>query len=649
MISSATQLRKLDSFASPTHPSPFKRPFKTNVLLILDSVKSCGILYALSRIGFYAGRMTVNHGRRIQHFMFDRIWLKWLCWILIVPESPDPAYQHWLIEHYPNRWALNSLKTKVSQMHYRPLISIVLPVYKSFLPYLSECIESVRRQIYLDWELCIVDDGSREPALRKMLLRFAQRDPRIKIKFRDENGHIVRATNEALALSSGDFVAFLDHDDILPPHALYKTVDFISNHPDTDILYSDAGMIDSSGRSICPLFKPQWNPESLISVMYPNHLTVYKRSLVINQGGLRSGFEGSQDYEMFLRLSEITDRIYRIPDILYYWRAHPGSTALSIESKPYSKIAAERALQDALERRNESGHIRMDPEFRYFEVQFPVLSKLLVSIVIVDETGSDFNPCIDSIISRTRYPEYEILVVSSFPENRHPEKLKRLMPSPAENSFGRLAQLAVRETRGDFLIFVNPDLHATRPDWIEQLIGQVQRKPIGAAGNLILDNDNRVYHAGILHGKLWRFQGMSYSECRKNTWFNILGNISALSGDCLACRKDVYLEAGGFDPSLTRCTAAVDFCFNLLHRNYRNVYIPHPLMTLNRSPHPQYVLPEEPQAADRDWATLKKRWLVYIQDDPCYNPNLSLRFNDYRIKNRCAAEEEALLECLPNS
>lgn len=261
------------------------------------------------------------------------------------------SYGLWQIKNTPRPADLQKLTETVELFGDRPLISVVMPVFNAPEPYLQAAIESVLAQIYPNWELCIADDASTAPHIRPILEQYQAQDRRIKITFRETNGHISECSNSALALATGDFVALLDHDDLLTPDALYEVALLINRHPQVDMIYSDEDKINEQGQLQDPFFKPDWCPDSFLSRMYTCHLGVYRRSVLTAIGGFRVGFEGSQDYDLVLRVTEKTDQIFHIPKILYHWRLHPQSTASQPASKGYTVDAAQKALEEALQRR----------------------------------------------------------------------------------------------------------------------------------------------------------------------------------------------------------------------------------------------------------------------------------------------------------
>ena len=298
---------------------------------------------------------------------------------------------------------------------YQPLISIIVPVFNPQEKYLRAALESVINQTYQHWELCLADDASTQPHVQLIFKEYAQKDSRIKIVFREENGHISQASNSALEQATGEFIALLDHDDLLTPDALEEVVKLLNQHPVADMIYSDEDKIDDHNRLTEPNYKSDWCPDSFLSRMYTCHLGVYRRSLVNEIGGFRVGFEGSQDYDLVLRLTEKTDKIFHIPKILYHWRIHPASASASGEAKPYAYEAAVKALTKAIHRRGEPGRVLSHTQpLGHYTVRYQIDGFKRVSIIILTrDSWHLLNQCLISIFNQTIYQNYEVIVIDN--------------------------------------------------------------------------------------------------------------------------------------------------------------------------------------------------------------------------------------------
>ncbi len=480
------------------------------------------------------------------------------------------------------------MRATVDLLPYRPTISILMPVHNTPERYLRAAIESVVAQVYPDWELCIADDASTDGRVRDVLSEFATRDPRVKVAFRAENGHIARASNSALELASGEFVALLDHDDILTADALYEVALLLNRDRDADMIYSDEDKVDEAGTLSDPFFKPDWCPESFMSRMYTCHLGVYRRALVQSIGGFRAGFEGSQDYDLVLRLSEKTSRIEHVRRILYHWRVHPASSS-GLCSKPYAHSAARRALREALERRGEPGEVyEVGGVPGTYLVRYHLKEPPRVSVILTPcDEPADVSRCLSSVLENAAHPDLEIiLVVGDAPNSgvvgppagcaQQDERLKTLW---CAGNLSRMRNHGVAMSTGRYLVFLDSSTQVISADWLSAMAEYAQRGPIGAVGTLLLQPDDTVRHAGIFIAPsgVEEFSHRGYSADSPG-YFHMLksvNNCSAVSGACLMIRREVFEQVGGFDESLSDLPADIDLCQRTRAAGYRNVCLPH--------------------------------------------------------------------------
>jgi GT2 family glycosyltransferase len=584
------------------------------------------------------------------------------------PASPvEPASDHDVLESDHNRRAsvdpyllwmqkfgareidLQRMRELVPLLPRRPLISVVMPTYDTPERYLRASIDSVRAQVYPDWELCIADDASRDPRVRRILEEYAGLDPRIKLTFRAQNGHISRATNSALETATGEFVAFLDHDDQITPDALFECALVANRVPDIDMMYSDEDKIDEAGTLRDPFFKPDWNPDTFLSRMYTCHFGVYRRSLVESLGGLRPEFDGSQDYDLVLRLTERTTRIHHIAKVLYHWRVHPRSTASNGEVKSYATSAAERAISEAIARRGEPGRVsaRKDAPGTYI-VRYAIRDRKKVSVIIPTRNhGEDVNRCLKSIFAKTTYDHFEIVLLDNGSDekaslrtfekwSKHDPRVKVVRYDVPFN-FSRINNHAVAHTDGHYLLLLNNDTEVISADWMEAMVEQAQRPSIGAVGALLLYPDNTVQHAGVIVG-LGGVAGHSHKHYPSNApgyFFTLraINNFSAVTAACLMVRRSVYDQVGGLNEELTIAFNDVDFCLKIREAGYRNVYLPHVKLYHFESKSRGYeATPEQVQRFQGEIQIMQRRWNTEGTHDPCYSPNLTLRSEDFAIR-----------------
>ncbi|MBE9163728.1 tetratricopeptide repeat protein [Tychonema sp. LEGE 06208] len=563
----------------------------------------------------------------------------------------DPAYTKWRAKNSPREADLRKMAEIVEIFNYKPLISIVMPAYNTPENYLQEAIESVLNQIYPYWELCIADDASNAPHVKQILEEYAAKDSRIKVAYRTKNGHISHCSNSALELATGEFVSLLDHDDTLTPEALYEVVLLLNRHPEADMIYSDEDKIYQDRELINPFFKPEWSPDSFLSRMYTCHLGTYRRSLINEIGGFRAGFEGAQDYDLVLRFTEKTDKIFHIPKILYHWRMHAGSAAGGVEAKPYAYDAGQKALQEAIERRGEPGKIEGVPYFLgHFIARYKIADYKRVSIIIpTRDLGDVLDNCLESIFTKSVYPNYEVIVIDNGSQEQHTAEI--LDKWTAKESarfksyrldipfnFSKINNYAASKAEGDYLLFLNNDTEVITPDWIDGMVEQAQRSSIGAVGNLLVYSDNKIQHAGVVMGLGGGVAGHSYYHMPRSIpgyFGNVVGmnNVSAVTAACLMCRREVFESVGGFDEELTVAYNDVDLCLKMLEKGYRNIYLPHVVLYHHESKSRGYEdSPEKKERLRKESKLMESRWQKYIDNDPYYSPHLTRACQDSGIR-----------------
>jgi O-antigen biosynthesis protein len=539
--------------------------------------------------------------------------------------SLDEQYRHWLYVHRLTPDRREALVRASASFSYRPKISIVMPTYNTDPRWLREAIESVRGQIYDNWELCIADDGSTLPATRVALRRLDRRNSRIRVNFLPGNLGIGGASNEALALATGEFVGFLDHDDLLKPEALLEVVRLLNREGDLDFIYSDEDKLDAKGQLVEPFFKPDWSPDLLTSVNYVTHFSVYRAAILDQVGGLRAGYDGSQDYDLALRVTEVTDRIAHIPKPLYTWRKVPGSAAASVDAKPFAREAARRALADSLVRRRYPGEVVDGLAHGRYRVKYDIVGDPRVAIVIPTRDRVDLlRPCVESIQAKSTYRNYEIVVI----DNNSAEKETlaylsnfggRVLEFRQEFNFSRMMNFAVREVDCDAVILLNNDTEVISSEWIEALLEHGQRPGVAAAGARLLFPDGRPQHEGIIIG----FAGGAAGNVDHGGFYGLgdtVRNCSAVTAACMLTRPEVYWDLAGFDERLRVAFNDVDFCLRAREKGYSIVYTPYALLYHIESATRKRLHPRE------DERFFRERWGQPGEyRDPYYNPNFRPR------------------------
>lgn len=469
------------------------------------------------------------------------------------------------------------------------LFSILMPVYNVEIKWLEAAIDSVRRQNYENWELCIADDCSTDLKVRAYLESL--QDSRIKIQFQEKNGGISAATNAAAALASGDYLILMDNDDELAPHALYEFYQRIGQ-TDADILYSDQDIIDEKGNHREPFHKPDWSYDLLLSQMYIGHLLGFRKNLFEEVGGFRSEYNGSQDYDLMLRLVEKTQKIEHIAKILYYWRALPSSTAANPESKPYAQTAGLAAIQSHLDRFYGVGRAKAEETDALFvyDVRFLQKEKPLVSIIMPTKDHADYlKNVIDSIEQKTVYPDYEVIILNNRSEEEETERYfkqvqktyqnVRVVDAMFEFNWSKLNNFGIRHAKGEVFIFMNNDMDVITPDWMERLVEQAMREEVGVAGGLLLYEDGTIQHAGVVAGMGgWAdhvFKGMKpvhYGSPFISPM--VKRNVTAVTGACMAISRKTIEAIGNFDEHFMICGSDIEICIRAINRGYVNVYDP---------------------------------------------------------------------------
>lgn len=541
------------------------------------------------------------------------------------------------------------LRRRADSIQNPPLISIILPVYNTQPEWLSRCIESVLGQLYKRWELCIADDASTNEETRATLSAYAERDSRIKLRLRESNGHISAASNSALEMATGEWVALLDHDDELPSYALYAVVQAIANNPDAGLLYSDEDKVSALGERFDPYFKSEWNPDLFYGHNMISHLGVYRTDLVNRVGGFREGYEGSQDYDLALRCIEQLQphQIVHIPHVLYHWRAIPGSTALAVGEKSYAAVAAERALTDHFQRIGQQG-VRVEAIEGGNRIHHPLpeSGEPRVSLIIPTRDRVDLlKVCVSSILERTDYDNYEIVIVDNQSVERATheyfaelagEKRVRIFSFDEPFNYSRMNNAAVATSDADVIGLINNDIEVIGAGWMREMVSHAIRPEIGCVGAMLYYPDDTIQHAGVILGA----GGVAnHAYLRFNRGYvgyvgraRVAQNLSAVTGACLLVRRSVYGEVQGLDERLRVAFNDVDFCLRVRQQGYRNLWTPHAELYHHESASRGVEdTPEKRARFAREVEFMLEHWEEQLMDDPAYSPNLSLTAETFKL------------------
>ncbi len=533
-----------------------------------------------------------------------------------------------------------AMRARAGELPYQPLMSVIMPVYDTDEAWLRHAIDSVRRQLYPRWELCIADDHSPRPHVRTVLQEYAQRDSRIRVLWRDRNGHISAASNSALSLATGEFVALLDHDDELAEQALYAVVEELNRYPNADLLYSDEDKLDRRGRRYDPFFKPDWNPDLFYSLNLVTHLAVYRRLVLEAVGGFREGLEGSQDYDLTLRVIERIPAaaIRHIPHVLYHWRAIPGSVALASGEKEYAYEAARRAIRAHLQRRGVAADVQSAPgNPTRHRVVYPLPTPAPFVSLILPVTGrSELVPrTVAALLAHTGYAPFELLLAGARAAETAPllrelrdDSRLRVLDGRADAPAAAVAE-ALPCVRGDIVALLG-SVEPITDQWLTEMVRHACRPEIGAVGAKLYDQAGAIAHAGIVLGadgvaaRIHR--GVPPSEASRITRLWTTQNYSAVSGACLVVRRELLEEVGGVDAAnLPSAYFDLDLCLRLGEAGYRTVWTPYAELRWLDAGAPG--LPATGiggrTLADEE-RYVASRWAAVIDRDPNFNPNLSL-------------------------
>lgn len=545
--------------------------------------------------------------------------------------SVNDQYERWCAVYGPTSRRLESLAQRLTRLLRRPKISIVMPVFNTEPSWLEAAISSVQSQVYENWELCIADDGSVNKGTSRVLEAHERGDPRIRVIRLPGQQGIAGASNAALSISTGSYVGLLDHDDELKPHALGEIALLLDDQPDLDLIYTDEDKRDLEGRLVDPFFKPDWSPDHLMSRNYICHFLVLSHALLEKLRGFRLGFDGSQDYDLVLRATEMTTRIAHIAEPLYTWRKVEGSTAGDSDAKPWAVDSARRALTDALDRRGTPGEVVDGIHPTTYRVRYALQGRPKVSILIPTRDKAELlRSCIESVLEVSTYPNYEIVVVDN--ESTDPDTLAylvgfpgRVVRYPHRFNYARMMNLAAHEATGDMLLFLNNDTRVVSPDWLQALIEHGQRPEVGVVGPRLLYPSGRPQHEGTIVG--YR-DGHAGNVDHGGYWGlgDIVRNCSAVTGACLLMRPSVYWEVGGHEERLRIAFNDVDLCLRVRQAGYQVVYTPYAELFHveggTRGIH----------AHVEDDAFFEDRWLMHKCQDPYYNPNFERRY-PFRLRS----------------
>ncbi len=577
-----------------------------------------------------------------------------------VEKERNKEYHKWFQKNYPSKFKLEKQTTEQDKFKIKPLISVLLPTYNTDPGHLKECIDSVIAQTYNNWELCIADDASTLQSTRDIIIEYAKQDSRIKYIFRKKNGHICEASNSALDTASGKYVALLDHDDFLWPNALYEVVSAINKKPDIKFLYTDEDKIkEDSAQHIEPFFKPDWSFEFLRSINYITHFAVLDRKIVEKVGGFRIGYEGAQDWDLFLRVSNELEYVHHISTILYSWRKSKNSTASKPSAKYYAYANQKKVLEDDVRRRGLVAEIKWQIKFLTWRIDYKTQNNPKVSIIIPTKDQYKFiKQCLHSIEASTNYENVEIVIVDTGSEDkkvwelykRYQKLFKAIKVVKWDKkpfNFSAACNYGADNSEGDYLLFLNNDTQVISPSWIEDMLGFAQQRSVGAVGAKLYYPNGKIQHAGVILGVGGQngtpgiaghffpaFTDKPLQDPKQNLYAGGARNFAAVTAACLMVSKKNFNDVNGFDPAFQIAFNDVDFCLKLYTSGLRNVYLPQ--VTLY---HHESVSVGQPGSKQRDEVVFAKeikmmikKWGPIIKNDPFYHPEFRKDIASARLK-----------------
>ena len=563
------------------------------------------------------------------------------------------SYAEWITQNEPTTARYSELQVTAQSWTHQPLVSIIMPTYNSPLNFLALAIESVKAQVYPHWQLCIADDASSDQSVRTFLEEAAGKDSRISILFRSQNGHISESSNSALSIAKGEWVALLDHDDLLHPLALYELVKCLQQHPHANIVFSDEDKVDEQGDRFGPYFKTDYNPELMWAQNMISHLGCYRKSVLDEIGGFRKGLEGSQDYDLALRVIQRSShsQIVHIPKVLYHWRAISGSTALAPSEKPYAEIASRAALKEHMAAIEVPAWVGASPEVANMNRVRPQLIEPapLISILIPSIDGIDsIKRCVHSIQAKSSYQRCEILVVNSnsklsegSDDLAHFKALGlKVLQYDKPTNLSAINNFASHHAQGEYLCLMSSAIEIQTSDWMEEMLSFAQLSQAGAVGARLWSPESKgLRHCGFVTG-LGGVAGLAFAKIPRTEkgYFGrpvLHHRCSAVKAACLMIKKSTYFAVKGMDEELADTFNDVDFCLRLGQAGFHTVYTPHAEMTHHESTSKGGVKGGDLSDASREFksavAFMNARWGKQLTQDPFYSPNLSLAHSDFRM------------------
>lgn len=561
-------------------------------------------------------------------------------------QKSEIDYKEWLEKNMPARQELD--RQEKHKFKYAPKISILVPVYNTPETFLRQMIESVQKQTYGNWELCIANANPANEQVKVILKEYTANDARVKVTDVPENEGIAQNTNKALEIADGTFIGLLDHDDVLAENALYEVVKELNKAVDTDVIYTDEDKVSTAmDEYFSPNFKPDFNLDMLRSNNYFCHFFVAKKELIETVGGFRGEYNGAQDYDLFLRCIEKAERIAHIPKILYHWRVHQESTADNPLSKMYAYDAGQKAIEQHLKRCGVTAEVSKTENLGFYRVKYQQEGSPLVSILIPNKDQKDtLDQCLKSIEARTDYENYEIIIIENNSTEQETFEYYKQIKNPKirviewkdEFNYSAINNFGVRHAKGEYLLFLNNDIEVINSDWLGEMLSNCQREEVGAVGAKLYYPDNTVQHAGVIVG-IGGVAGSVFVGLKRGyTGYmhraSIQQNLSAVTAACMMVKKSAFEEVGGFEEELKVAFNDIDFCLKIREKGHLIVYDPYvELYHYESKTRGAEDTTEKIRRFQSEIEYMRSHWSSILKNgDPAYNPNLSLKKWDYSLR-----------------
>ena len=557
-------------------------------------------------------------------------------------------YKRWSSKHEPGEKELALQRLQGNLLPQKPLISLVVPVYNPPLDILADTLASVINQTYANWECCIANGDGTNSAITNLIDSYAKKDDRFKVVHLEENLGIAGNTNAAVGLASGTYVAFLDHDDLIAPFALFEVARRLVSDPHIDVFYSDEDNINLKGVRSGPFFKPDFSPDLLRSVNYMCHFLVVRKTLGDAVGWIRAGYEGAQDFDFILRITEKAGKIEHIPMMLYHWRSIKGSTAFDSNAKPYAGPSGIRALEEHLQRRGTPGSVETVFMPTWYRVRYDLTRHPLVTIIILNhDHADDLRKLVTSILGKSTYKNYELLIVENnsmqdatfklYEELQAADNRVRVAKWDHPFNYSQVNNWAAQQASGSVLLFLNNDIEVITPAWLEEMLMLAQRQEVGTVGAKLYFPNDTIQHAGVILG-IGDVAGHGHKGFHKDLTGHggqllQIRNTAANTAACVMMRKEVFEQVGGFDENYILAYGDVDLCLKVLAAGYVNVWTPFAELYHHESKTRGYERsPEQLARYQNEVFYFRQRWDTFMHEgDPYYNPNLSSKREDFHL------------------